>query len=102
MSCPKQSRKSPTVQGDLNGKPTDQISPETNVSKGRVHYLINDRKKEFGMPDIDDLRKFSVTARKTRISIGQCTQGFGMIRIMKNPGIHEGDDDDNGLMMNIT
>ena len=54
MSSPKQSGKSPVIQGYLNGKSMDQIASETNVSKGKVHYLINDWKNEIGVPDIDD------------------------------------------------
>ena len=72
----------------------DQIVSETNVSKGKVHYLINDWKNEIGLPYIDELREFSVTVRKSGISIGQCVQGFRMISILKNLGIHEGDAND--------
>src|SRR3954468_22573333 len=94
MSGSKQSGKSPVIQGYLKGKAMDQIASETNVSKGKVHYLISDWKKEIGEPDIDTLREFSVTVRKSGISIGQCSQGFRMISILKNLGIHEDDNDD--------
>ena len=93
MSSRKQSGISPVIQGYLNGKSMDQIASETNVSKGKVHYLINNWKAEIGAPDIDTLREFSVTVRKSEISIGQCAQGFRMISTLKNLGIHEGDDD---------
>jgi hypothetical protein len=75
----------------------DQIASETNVSKGKVHYLIKEWKKGIGAPDIDELREFSVTVTKSEISIGQCAQGFRMIRILKNLGIHEGENDDDGI-----
>ena len=65
MSSPKQSGKSLVIQGYLNGKSMDQIASETNVSKGKVHYLINEWKKEIGEPDIDTLREFSITVRKS-------------------------------------
>jgi hypothetical protein len=94
MSSPKQTTKSLVIQGFLNGKSMDQITSETNVSKGKVHYLINDWKKEIGIPYIDELREFSVTVRKSGISIGQCAQGFRMISILRNLGIQDGDDDD--------
>jgi len=38
------------------------------------------------------MRDFSVTVRKSGISIGQCAQGFRMISTLKNLGIREGDD----------
>ena len=93
MSSPMQSSKSPVIKGYLNGKSMDQIASETNFSKGKVHYLINNWKGEIRAPDIDTLREFSVTVRKSGISIGQCAQGFRMINILKNLGIHEGDND---------
>lgn len=98
MSPSKQTTESIVIQGFLKGKSMDQIASETNVSKGKVHYLINDWKKEIAIPDIDEMREFSVTVRKSGISIGQCAQGFRMINILKNLGIHEVDDDvDDGI-----
>ena len=94
MSSSKQSGKSLVIQGYLNGNSMDQIASETNVSKGKVHYLINNWKKEIGEPDIGTLREFSIKVRKSRISIGQCAQGFRMISILKNLGIHEDNDND--------
>jgi hypothetical protein len=94
MPGPKQKNESIVIQGFLNGKSMDQIVSETNVSKGKVHYLINDWKKGIGIPYIDELREFSVTVRKSGISIGQCAQGFRMISILKNLGIQEGDADE--------
>jgi hypothetical protein len=65
-----------------------------------VHYLINELKKGIGIPYIDELREFSVTVRKSGISIGQCAQGFRMINILKNLGIQEGDSDGDNDMGN--
>ena len=93
MSSSKQTGISLVIQGYLNGKSMDQIASETNVSKGKVHYLINNWKGEIGTPDIDTLREFSIKVRKSEISIGQCAQGFRMIGILKRLDIHEGDDD---------
>ena len=93
MAGTKQYGRSLVIQGYLNGKSMDQIVSETGVSKGKVHYLIKGWKDEIGVPDIDDLREFSVTVRKSGISIGQCAQGHRMISILKNLSIHEGDGD---------
>jgi predicted peroxiredoxin len=107
MASSKQYGKSLVTQSYLNGKSMDQIVSETGVSKGKVHYLISGWKDEIGAPDIDELREFSVTVRKSGISIGQCAQGFRMISILKNLGIHEGDGAEGAMtlatsMMEIT
>jgi uncharacterized membrane-anchored protein YhcB (DUF1043 family) len=94
MLGPKQTTESLVIQGFLNGKSMDQIVSETNVSKGKVHYLINDWKNEIGLPYIDELREFSVTVRKSGISIRECAQGFRMINVLKALGIHEGNVND--------
>ena len=85
--------KSLVIQKYLNGKSMDQIVSETNVSKGKVHYIINDWKNGIGIPNIEDLRDFSVTSRKSGISIGQCAQGFRMVNTLKNFGIYENEND---------
>ncbi len=65
----------------------DQISNESGISKGKVHYLINDWKNNIGTSDIDEVREFVGLSTKSNISIDQCAQGFRMINILKNIGI---------------
>jgi hypothetical protein len=96
MAGPIRHGKSLVTERYLNGKSMEQIVSETGFSKGKVHYLISGWRDEIGAPDIDELREFSVTVRKSGISIGQCAQGFRMINILKNLGIHEGDGDREG------
>jgi cell division protein FtsB len=70
----------------------NQIVDETGISKGKVHYLINDWKRKIATSDIDKIRDFTVLVRKSNMSIEQCAQDFRTTNILKNLGIHEGDD----------
>jgi hypothetical protein len=92
MTDPSQSDKSIAIQKYLQGKSLNQIADETSISKGKVHYLINDWKRKIAISNIDEIRDFIVLVRKSNISIGQCAQGFRITNILKNLGIHEGDD----------
>jgi hypothetical protein len=92
MTDPLQSDKSIAIQKYLQGKSLNQIADETSISKGKVHYLINDWKRKIAISNIDEIRDFIVLVRKSNISIGQCAQGFRITNILKNLGIHEGDD----------
>ncbi len=69
----------------------NQIAREAGISKGKVHYLINDWKNKIGASDIDEIREFVGLSRKSNISIEQCAQGFRIINILKNLGIKNGD-----------
>ncbi len=83
----------------------NQIVAETNISKGKVHYLINEWKEKIARSeDIDEIRDFIVLARKADMSIEQCTQGFRMISILKNLRIQEDISVDKNMttMANIT
>ena len=50
-----QSEKSIVIQIYLQGKSMNQIVNETGISKGKVHYIINDWKKKIAIPEIDPL-----------------------------------------------
>ena len=75
----------------------DKISKETGISKGKVHYLINDWQDKIGRSDVEELRRFIVLVNKSGINIGQCAQGYRMIQLMKNLGI----EDDNNQEFSI-
>ncbi|MBA3284333.1 MAG: hypothetical protein H0U27_04650, partial [Nitrosopumilus sp.] len=81
------------IQEYLKGKTLNQIANETGISKGKVHYLIGNWKNKMGMPNIEEVRDFVVTVRKSGISIKQCAQGYRMLQLMKNLGIGEDDED---------
>ena len=85
------------IQNYLQGKSMDKISKETGISKGKVHYLINDWQDKIGRPDVEELRRFVVLVKKSGINIGQCAQGYRMVQLMKNLGI----EDDNNQEFNL-
>ena len=89
--------KSLVIQNYLQGKSMNQISEETGISKGKVHYLINDWQDKIGRPDVEELRRFVVLVKKSGINIGQCAQGYRMVQLMKNLGI----EDDNNQEFSI-
>ncbi|HXT83089.1 MAG TPA: hypothetical protein VN704_01980, partial [Verrucomicrobiae bacterium] len=102
MTCAQQSDNSTVIQKYVEGKSMNDISKETGISKGKVHYLIADWKNKIKISDIEAIRNFTVLVRKSNMSIEQCAQGFRMINILKNLGIQEGDDafdidDDNNI-----
>ena len=77
------------IEGFLNGKSFAEISNEDNISKGSVHNIINIWTAQIGVPDIDELREFSVIVRKSGITIKQCAQSFRFIQILARFGIRD-------------
>jgi hypothetical protein len=88
----------------------NQIVKETQISKGKVHYLIINWKEKTKETDIDKVRDFSNLVKRSSISIEQCTQGFRMLNILKsfdivgnlefttdNDGSYNGDGDHNDI-----
>ncbi len=75
--------------GYLNGKSFDQIAIENSMAKGSVHNIIRAWINHIGIPDIDELREFSVMVRKSGITIKQCAQSFRFIQILANFGIKD-------------
>jgi hypothetical protein len=84
-----QSDKSIVIQKYLQGKSMNQIALETGISKGKVHYIINDWKKKIAIPDIDGIIDFIVLVRKSNMSIQQCAQGFRMTKMLRDLGIQD-------------
>jgi transposase len=41
------------IQNYLQGKSMDNISKETGISKGKVHYLINNWQDKIGRSDVE-------------------------------------------------
>ncbi len=81
------------IQEYLKGRTLNQIANETGISKGKVHYLIDNWKNRIGIPNIEEVRDFVVTVRKSVISIKQCAQGFRVLQLIKNLDIGEDDED---------
>ncbi len=75
----------------------NKIANETKISKGKVHYLINEWKDKIGSSDIDEIKEFVGLVKKSGISIDQCAKGFRTTNILKGFGIkNEDTDDDDG------
>jgi hypothetical protein len=86
--------KSLVIQGFLNGKSRDQLALEARISTGKASNIIKDWKNAIGIPDVEELRDFSVTVRKSGISIDECVQGYRMVQLMKSLGIADDEDED--------
>jgi hypothetical protein len=88
--------KSLVIQGYLNGKSRDQIAKETKISTGNVSNTIKEWKMGISIPGIDELRVFAITLKKSGISPGQCARGYRIIKLMKNLGVVDDEEDDEG------
>ncbi len=82
------------IQGFLNGKLQDQLVLDAIISTGKASNIIKDWKNAIGMPDVEELRGFSIEVKKSGISIGQCAQSYRMIQLMKSLGIADDEDED--------
>ncbi|MBA3978263.1 MAG: hypothetical protein H0X50_08750, partial [Nitrosopumilus sp.] len=59
----------------------------------KVHYLINNWKNNLAIPNIEEVRDFAVTVRKSGMSIKQCAQGFRILQLLKIIGIGDDNED---------
>lgn len=84
-------------QSYLKGESYEKISKENNISKGSVSNIIRDWRFRIAVPDIQVLREFSVTVRKSGITIEQCAQGFRFIQILSSFGISDEPDANHDL-----
>jgi hypothetical protein len=92
--------KSLVIRGYLNGKTRDQIALDAGISAGRASSIIKEWKKGIDMPDIEEARVFSITVRKSGMSISQCAQCFRTLQLLKNLG--NGEDGDGDASNEIT
>ncbi len=79
------------IQGYLNGKTRDLISKQIGISAGGVSNTIKEWKMRIGVPEIEALRDFAITVKKSGLTMQQCAQGHRMAQLMKGLGI---DDDE--------
>src|SRR6478735_1852533 len=84
------------IQKYIQGKSMNLISKETQISKGKVHYLIKNWKERLEGSDIEKIREFSNLVKSSNVSIEQCAQGFRIINILKSFGIWNLDISDDG------
>jgi hypothetical protein len=93
--------KSLVIQGHLNGKSRDKISKETKISTGSVSNILKDWKRGINIPEIDELRAFAITVKKSGLSIEQCAQGYKTAQILKSLGVVDDVDDENEYSRDI-
>ncbi len=96
MTIPALPTKALVIQGYLNGKTRDSISKEIGISAGGVSNTIKEWKREIRIPEIEALRDFTITVKKSGLSIQQCAQGYRMAQLMKGLGIDDDDGDADG------
>ena len=94
------STKALVIQGYLNGKTRDSISKEIGISPGGVSNTIKEWKWEIRAPDIEALRDFAITFKKSALSMEQCAQGYRMTKLMKGLGIDDKDGNADGYTTN--
>lgn len=80
------------IKGYLNGKSYDELADENNTAKGSVSNIIKAWIDRIEIPDIDEIREFSVILRKSGITIKQCVQSFRFINILSDFGITDESD----------
>jgi hypothetical protein len=96
VTIPALPTKALVIQGYLNGKTRDSISKEIGISAGGVSNTIKEWKREIRVPEIEALREFTVTVKKSGLSIQQCAQGYRMSQLMEDLGIDDDDGDADG------
>ena len=89
MTIPPLPPKTLVIQGYLNGKTRDSISKEIGISAGGVSNTIREWKRGIKVPEIEALRDFATTVKKSGLSMEQCTQGYRIIQLMKGLGIDD-------------
>ena len=86
------------IQNYILGHSRDEIAEETGVAPGSVSNKINEWKRGIEAPDIEELRRFAVNIRKSKMTIKQCIKGFRFLQILKGLEITiETDDIDSDL-----
>ncbi len=86
----------------LNDKSRDKIAQIAGISLGKTSNIIKDWKYKINMPNIEELRDFSVEVKKADISIYQCVQGYRMFQMVKHLGITYDNNENNIGNTNMT
>jgi hypothetical protein len=79
----------------LDGKARDIISKETGISTDKVSNILQKWKTEIRIPNVEELRDFTIEVKKSGISISPCAEGYRMVQLMENLGINDDDTGEN-------
>lgn len=71
------------------GYTLDEVADKTNLSKGTVYNIIKKWKHQLGEGNIDEVRKFRKSLRKSGFTIEDCALGFRMIRMLDKFNLHD-------------
>ena len=93
MTITDQSVHSIVIKEYLNGTSRDKIAQIAGISSGKTSSIIKDWKNKMDIPNVEEVRNFSIEVKKSGLSIGQCAQGYRMFQLMKHLGIK--DDNEN-------
>ncbi len=91
MTVISQSVNSIVIKEYLNGTSRDKIAQIAGISSGKTSNIIKDWKNKIDLPDVEEVRDFSIEVKKAGLSIGQCAQGYRMFQVMRNLGITDND-----------
>ncbi len=69
MIIPALPTKIQVIQRYLNGKTRDSISSDLGISAGGVSNTIKEWKMRIGVPEIEELRDFATTVKKSGLSM---------------------------------
>jgi hypothetical protein len=70
------------IQSYLQGYSRDEIAAMLGVAGGSVSNIILKWKKRIKIPDVEEIRQFMKTLRKSNLTLNQCSEGFRMSQLM--------------------
>jgi hypothetical protein len=98
MSNSKELLEASVIRDYLKGNTRKQIAMDNSTSTGNVSNITNEWKKRIGKPEAESIREFAKLVKDSKISIGQCAEGFRIANLMRKIGVHEEDEDGYGDM----
>lgn len=70
------------IEHHVLGYARDDIATMLRVSTGSVSNIVGRWRKRNEIPDVDEIRQFMRTIRKTKLTLKQCSEGFRMFQLM--------------------
>ena len=77
----------------LKGTSRDKIAQIAGLFSGTASNIIKEWTNKIDIPNVEEVRNFSILVKKAGLSIGQCAQGYRMFQLMRNLGINDDDID---------
>ena len=67
----------------------DQIVHKTNLSKGSVYNITKKWKSQLGEGNVDEVRKFQNSMKKSGLTIKDCALGFRIFKMLEKFNLHD-------------